>query len=98
MDEIERLIDSVTHFQQQHYGEKPELASSLKTGQSPKALLVGCSDSRVDPVLLTNCAPGDLFMIRNVANLVPSIGREPVITASVQHWNTPSSFSGFPTS
>jgi len=71
MGHIEKLVAGITRFQQQHYGENPELASALKSGQTPKVLLIGCSDSRVDPALLTNCSPGDLFMIRNVANLVP---------------------------
>jgi len=34
-------------------------------------MIIGCSDSRVDPAILTNCAPGDIFTVRNVANLVP---------------------------
>jgi carbonic anhydrase len=71
MPDISKFIDGISRFQQQHFGDNPELADQLSKGQKPLALLIGCSDSRVDPALLTDCAPGDLFMIRNVANLVP---------------------------
>ena len=71
MSELTDLIAGISRFQQQHYGENPDLAKALKKGQDPRALLIGCSDSRVDPALLTDCAPGDLFMVRNVGNLVP---------------------------
>ena len=52
----------------QHGGHMRELATH---GQSPEVMIVACSDSRVDPALLLGAQPGDLFTVRNVANLVP---------------------------
>jgi carbonic anhydrase len=71
MADVTKFLAGITNFQQQHFGENPELASSLASGQKPQALLIGCCDSRVDPALLTDSAPGDLFILRNIANLVP---------------------------
>ncbi len=42
-----------------------------KRGQEPKVLIIACCDSRVDPAILFNCEPGDIFVVRNIANLVP---------------------------
>lgn len=71
MADVTKFISGIENFQQQHFGENSELAASLKCGQKPQALMIGCCDSRVDPALLTDSAPGDLFILRNIANLVP---------------------------
>ena len=71
MDDIQRFISGFRRFQHKYFGEHHNLFDSLKIGQSPKTLVIGCSDSRVDPALLTDCDPGDIFVVRNVANLVP---------------------------
>lgn len=71
MEEIEKFVSGFRRFQHRYFGEHTALYRDLQCKQSPKTLLIGCSDSRVDPALLTDCAPGELFVIRNVANLVP---------------------------
>ncbi len=71
MEEIQRFIHGFRNFQEAYFTEDHELYKSLKDGQRPKVLLIGCSDSRVDPSMMVRSEPGDLFIIRNVANLVP---------------------------
>lgn len=66
------LIAGFHRFRQDHFGETDALYKQLvQDGQTPKILMVACCDSRVDPALVMDCAPGDLFVIRNVANLIP---------------------------
>jgi carbonic anhydrase len=71
MKDIQRFIAGFRTFQENYFGPEATHFEPLKEGQSPKTMIIGCSDSRVDPAILTNCAPGDLFTVRNVANLVP---------------------------
>lgn len=71
MANTDRLIQGFGRFKKQYFGHDGRLYASMKTGQPAKTLMVGCCDSRVDPAILTDCDPGDLFIIRNVANLIP---------------------------
>ena len=71
MKDIERFITGFRSFRKDYFGPENPHFESLKHGQNPKTMIIGCSDSRVDPAILTNCAPGDIFTVRNVANLVP---------------------------
>ncbi|ADU67071.1 carbonic anhydrase [Desulfurispirillum indicum] len=71
MKDIEGFISGFKRFQNTWLGSDKTLFDELREGQSPKAMLIGCSDSRVDPAILTDCLPGELFIVRNVANLVP---------------------------
>ncbi len=71
MQDIKNLIKGFKRFQKNYFKSDDALFEQLRQCQKPKVLLVGCSDSRVDPAILTDCQPGDLFIIRNVANLIP---------------------------
>ena len=72
LEPIDNLIEGYRRFRQRYFHDEPELFASLVAqGQSPAVAVVACCDSRVDPAIIMDCEPGDLFTIRNVANLVP---------------------------
>ena len=72
MTTISELLQGFQRFRVKNFEPNRELFNRLAMqGQTPRTMLIGCSDSRVDPAILTDSAPGDLFVVRNVANLVP---------------------------
>ncbi len=71
---MHRLIDGVLRFQSEIYGQKRELFTQLGAAQTPFALFIACSDSRVAPEILTQREPGDIFVVRNAGNIIPSYG------------------------
>ncbi len=73
-DPIYQVIRGVKKFQTEIYPVKQELFQSLAKKQDPKILFITCSDSRIDPSLITQTEPGSLFLIHNAGNLVPPHG------------------------
>jgi carbonic anhydrase len=75
VEAIERLVAGFRGFRARYYEQRPERMRELaERGQTPDVMLIACSDSRVDPALLLDSEPGELFIARNVANLVPPYG------------------------
>jgi carbonic anhydrase len=69
---MQRLLDGYARFRAKNWPERRKAFESLaNNGQSPKALVVACIDSRVDPAMIFDAAPGEMLTLRNVANLVP---------------------------
>ncbi len=76
MSIIDNLIDGNKQFQKLHYEKYKEHADeTIKNGQKPQVMFIGCSDSRVTPDLMLNTKPGDMFILRNVGNFVAPFKR-----------------------
>jgi carbonic anhydrase len=71
---MQNLVKGVHYFQNIGFRQQQQLFESLADGQAPEACFITCSDSRIDPNLITNSPPGGLFIVRNVGNLVPCYG------------------------
>lgn len=71
---MQKLIDGLHHFQTSLFSSQRELFERLANGQAPETLFITCSDSRINPNLLTQTEPGELFILRNAGNIVPPHG------------------------
>ena len=97
MSEVEKLIAGFRQFRKRYYEDEPELYKQLITrGQAPKVLIIACCDSRVHPAHVLDTDPGDTFVVRNVANLVPPYvddgkthGTSAAIEFAVKHLRVP---------
>ncbi|MDJ0305902.1 MULTISPECIES: carbonic anhydrase [Dehalobacter] len=68
---MEKLLQGLIQFKETDFQEHRQLFEELGNSQSPHTLFIGCSDSRLVPNLITGTLPGELFVIRNIANIVP---------------------------
>lgn len=71
---MKKLLNGILDFRKTKRKEYAELFSQLSAFQSPDTLLIACSDSRVVPNLFASTDPGDMFVLRNVGNIVPEYG------------------------
>jgi carbonic anhydrase len=68
------IIKGLNSFHENYFCEHREMFERLSGGQNPDVLFITCSDSRIDPCLITQAQPGELFVIRNVGNIIPPYG------------------------
>lgn len=66
-----KLLEGIVKFRKEDFETHKELFGELKGTQKPHTLFISCSDSRIDPNMITGTLPGELFIIRNIANIVP---------------------------
>lgn len=83
---MDKIAAGAVRFKSEAYAERRDLFSRLAEGQSPEALFITCSDSRIDPNLLTRTEPGELFICRNAGNIVPPhTNHTGAMTASIEY-------------
>ncbi len=84
---LDRLIHGVQKFRTEIISGYESLFEKLAEGQSPHTLFITCSDSRINPNLITSTAPGELFIVRNVGNLIPKAGidKTPAEGAAIEY-------------
>jgi carbonic anhydrase len=68
---VDELLRGISRFQEHVYPKHQDLFEELALGQRPEALFITCADSRIDPCLLTQAKPGELFICRVIGNIVP---------------------------
>jgi carbonic anhydrase len=68
---FDKLLGGISRFQKHVYPKHQDLFEKLALGQRPDALFITCADSRIDPCLLTQTKPGELFICRVIGNIVP---------------------------
>jgi len=71
---MQKLIEGLHRFQSEVFSPHRELFTRLSQGQSPEVMFITCSDSRINPGLITQTRPGELFVMRNAGNIVPCYG------------------------
>lgn len=71
---MRKLLDGIQRFQDEAFDSRTELFRELLQWQSPAALFITCSDSRIDPNLMMQADPGDFFVLRNAGNIIPPYG------------------------
>ena len=78
---LNKLISGFSDFREKYFSQRQDLYRRLvRDGQKPKICMIACADSRVDPAIVLQADPGDIFAIRNVANMVPPYEKDEDVT------------------